>query len=36
MAVIEVQGLSTLNKLVDLIRENKSVTATKTVIGAEL
>jgi uncharacterized protein with GYD domain len=36
VAVIEVQGLSTLNKLVDLIRENKSVTATKTVIGAEL
>ncbi|MCD6145043.1 Lrp/AsnC family transcriptional regulator [ANME-2 cluster archaeon] len=36
VAVIEVQGLSALNKLIDQIRENKSVTATKTVVGAEL
>lgn len=36
VVVIEVQGLSALNKLVDQIRENKGVTATKTVVGAEL
>ncbi len=36
VAIIDVQGLSALNKLVDQIRENKNVTATKTVVGAEL
>ncbi|RZN41638.1 MAG: Lrp/AsnC family transcriptional regulator [Methanosarcinales archaeon] len=36
VAVIEVKGLSALNALVAQIRENKSVTVTKTVVGAEL
>lgn len=36
VVVTEVEGLSTLNKLVDRIREIKGVTATKTIVGAEL
>jgi len=36
VAVMEVEGLSALNKLVDRIREINGVTATKTIVGAEL
>ncbi len=36
VAIIEVDGLSHLNKVVDAIREVKGVTATHTVVGAEL
>jgi DNA-binding Lrp family transcriptional regulator len=36
VVIIEVEGLSTLNKLVDTIREIDNVTATQTVVGAEL
>jgi DNA-binding Lrp family transcriptional regulator len=36
VVVIEVEGLSMLNKLVDVIREIDNVTATQTVVGAEL
>ncbi|UZE91995.1 MAG: Lrp/AsnC ligand binding domain-containing protein [Methanosarcinales archaeon] len=36
VVVMEVEGLSTLNKLVDQIREINGVTATKTIVGAEL
>jgi uncharacterized protein with GYD domain len=36
VVVSEVEGLSTLNNLVDMIRESENVTATQTVVGAEL
>jgi len=36
VVIIEVDGLSMLNKLVDVIREIDNVTATQTVVGAEL
>ena len=36
VVVSEVEGLSTLNNLVDTIRESENVTATQTVVGAEL
>jgi uncharacterized protein with GYD domain len=36
VVISEVEGLSTLNKLVDTIRESENVTATQTVVGAEL
>lgn len=36
VAIIDVEGLSTLNKTVDKIREIKSVTSTQTIIGAEI
>ncbi|MBA1340983.1 MAG: hypothetical protein C5S40_02480 [ANME-2 cluster archaeon] len=36
IVISEVEGLSTLNKLVDTIRESDNVTATQTVVGAEL
>ena len=36
IAIIEVGTLSEINKAVDTIRENESVTSTKTIIGAEL
>ena len=35
-AIIEVEGLSTLNNVVDRIREIKGVTSTHTIVGAEL
>jgi len=36
VVISEVEGLSTLNRLVDTIRESKNVTATHTIVGAEL
>lgn len=36
IAIIEVSTLSEINKAVDTIRTNESVTSTKTIIGAEL
>jgi len=36
VVVLEVEGLSVLNRLVDTIREIHNVTATQTVVGAEL
>lgn len=36
VTIIEVEGLSTLNKLVDGIRDIEGVTSTHTVVGAEL
>ena len=36
VVISEVEGLSTLNNLVDTIRESDNVTATQTVVGAEL
>lgn len=36
VTIIEVRGLSALNKLVDTIREIEGVTSTQTVVGAEL
>ncbi|MDI6639191.1 MAG: Lrp/AsnC ligand binding domain-containing protein [Methanocellales archaeon] len=36
VVIMEVEGLSTLNKLVDSIREIKGVTSTQTIVGAEL
>lgn len=36
VVISEVDGLSALNKFVDTIRESENVTATHTVIGAEL
>jgi len=36
IVISEVEGLSTLNKLVDTIRESENITATQTVLGAEL
>ncbi|MCD1295573.1 AsnC family transcriptional regulator [Methanocella sp. CWC-04] len=36
IVIIDVNGLSEINKTVDTIREIKGVTATKTIIGAEL
>jgi len=36
VVVLEVERLSVLNRLVDTIREIHNVTATQTVVGAEL
>ena len=36
VVISEVEGLTTLNNLVDKIRESENVTATQTVVGAEL
>lgn len=36
IAIIDVNGLSDINKAVDTVREIEGVTATKTIIGAEL
>ena len=36
VVVIEVDDLGKLNSIVDLIRETGSVTATQTIVGAEL
>jgi DNA-binding Lrp family transcriptional regulator len=34
--IIDVEDLNTLNYVVDSIRESESVTATKTIIGADI
>lgn len=34
--ISDVDGLSSLNRLVDIIRENDNVTSTRTIVGAEL
>jgi DNA-binding Lrp family transcriptional regulator len=36
IAIIDVNGLTEINKAVDTIREIEAVTSTKTIIGAEL
>lgn len=36
VVIIKVDGLSALNNLVDRIRESDNVTATHTIVGAEL
>lgn len=36
VVISNVDGLSALNKLVDAIRESENVTATQTIVGAEL
>ena len=36
VVVIEVEDLSILNSVVDRIRESETVTATQTIVGAEL
>lgn len=36
IVVIDVSGLTDINKAVDTIREIEAVTSTKTIIGAEL
>jgi DNA-binding Lrp family transcriptional regulator len=36
VAIIEVEGLTALNNVVDRIREMKGVTSTHTIVGAEL
>ncbi len=34
--IIDVEDLNSLNDVVDRIRESETVTATKTIVGAEL
>jgi len=34
--IIDVEDLTVLNDVVDRIRESETVTATKTIVGAEL
>lgn len=36
VVISNVEGLSALNKLVDAIRESENITATQTIVGAEL
>lgn len=36
VTIIDVEGLSTLNKIVDKIREIHGVTSTQTIVGAEM
>jgi len=36
VVIIEVKDLTTLNTVVDRIRESDTVTATQTIVGAEL
>jgi DNA-binding Lrp family transcriptional regulator len=36
VVISNVEGLSGLNKLVDTIRESENITATQTIVGAEL
>jgi DNA-binding Lrp family transcriptional regulator len=34
--IIDVEDLNNLNDVVDMIRESETVTATKTIVGADL
>ncbi|PWB56156.1 MAG: AsnC family transcriptional regulator [Candidatus Methanoperedenaceae archaeon] len=36
VVISNVEGLSALNKLVDTVRESENITATQTIVGAEL
>jgi DNA-binding Lrp family transcriptional regulator len=36
VVISNVEGLSALNKVVDTIRESENITATQTIVGAEL
>ena len=36
VVIIDVKDLNVLNRVVDRIRESENVTATQTIIGAEL
>lgn len=36
IGIVDVEGLSTLNSVVDEIREVEGVTSTQTIIGAEM
>jgi len=36
VVIIEVKDLSFLNSVVDRVRESENVTATQTIVGAEL
>jgi DNA-binding Lrp family transcriptional regulator len=36
IVISKVDGLSELNRVVDSIRESKNITATSTIIGAEI
>ena len=36
VVIIDVEDLSSLNAVVDRIRESETVTATQTIVGAEL
>lgn len=36
VVIIEVRDLTTLNSIVDRIRESEDVTATQTIVGAEI
>ncbi len=36
VVIIDVEDLSTLNSVVDRIRESETVTTTQTIVGAEL
>lgn len=36
IAIVDVEGLSTLNSVVDEVRETEGVTTTQTIIGAEM
>jgi len=36
VVIIDVEDLTVLNDVVDRIRESETVTATKTIVGAEL
>ncbi len=36
IVISKVDGLSELNKVVDIIRESKNITATNTILGAEI
>ncbi len=36
VVISEVEGLSTLNALVDTIRDSENVTSTQTIVGAEI
>ncbi|MEM2924280.1 MAG: Lrp/AsnC ligand binding domain-containing protein [Methanocellales archaeon] len=36
VTIIDVDGLSALNKIVDKIREIEGVTSTQTIVGAEM
>ena len=36
VVIIDVENLSALNAVVDMIRESETVTTTQTIVGAEL
>lgn len=36
IAIVDVEGMSTLNAVVDEVREVEGVTSTQTIIGAEM